>query len=57
MPEIEVIKIMGEPDKKLPAYLNKEQTIFYYEPPFASSDGIEIYIDTNKRVDRITLFE
>ncbi len=53
----EVIRIMGEPNATYPGYFDKRQTIYYYEPPFASSAGIEIYIDSTKTVNHIIPFE
>jgi hypothetical protein len=53
----QVIEVMGKPDTIYPSYFDKSQDIYYYEPPFAASSGIEIYIDSLGVVDRIILFE
>ncbi len=49
--------IMGKPDSIYPAYFDITQRIDYYEPPSASSPGIEIYVDSTEKVVKITPFE
>ena len=53
----ELTIIMGQPDTLYPAYSNYKQTIYYYEPPFASSAGIEVYIDSTMKIDKVIPFE
>lgn len=57
IPKEEMLKIMGEPKAIHKAYLDSTQIIYFYEPPFAASEGIDIYIDSTNRVSRITYFE
>lgn len=51
-----VLTIMGKPDSIFGSYLNDGLIIYQYEPPFASSDGIDIYIDSTLIVRRV-IFE
>ncbi len=47
-----MLEFMGEPDDTYPSYYDNKDTIYFYEPPFMASDGIEIYIGDN-RIKRI----
>ncbi|MDD2412120.1 MAG: outer membrane protein assembly factor BamE [Bacteroidales bacterium] len=58
MTKAEVLLIMGEPDTKLLSYFNKEDTMYYYEPPFGASSGIYIqFEDSSGIVNRTILYE
>jgi hypothetical protein len=47
-----MIEIMGKPEDIYTSYFDSKDTIYYYEPFFIASDGIEIYIGDN-RIKRI----
>lgn len=49
----QVLEIMGKPDTIFPSYYKDGNIIYQYEPPFASSEGIDIYIDSSKVVKRV----
>ena len=53
----EVVKIMGHPKKSYNSYSEDAKTIYFYEPPFLSSSGIEIYLDKNYKVVRVIYSE
>jgi hypothetical protein len=53
MTKEEVIKIMGEPDQIIGSYLDDSCKIYFYEPPFGASDGIDVYITPSGIVIRI----
>jgi hypothetical protein len=57
MNEKEFIKIMGKPDSIFEEYSDNKLRIYYYEPPFASSSGIDIYVDSSNKVCKIIYFE
>ena len=58
MSKQEVIEIMGKPDDKEISYHNYVDSMYYYEPPFAASDGIYIQFDySTGKVNRIVPFE
>lgn len=54
MPKNDALEIMGSPDEKYLSYHNTD-SVYFYEPPILSSDGIEIYINTNGNVSAIVL--
>ncbi len=41
-----VIEIMGKPKNKRLSFLNSIDSMYYYEPPFGSSEGIHIQFDS-----------
>jgi hypothetical protein len=49
----DAVTIMGKPDTVFSSYYNDGSTIYQYEPPFAASDGIDIYVDSTFTVRRI----
>lgn len=54
----EMLIIMGEPDSKYFTPLEIGKEVYYYEPPFGASEGIDIYVDTStNKVARIVYFE
>lgn len=58
MTKLEVYKIMGEPDAKQISFFNTRDTMYYYKPPFAASEGIYIQVgDSSGKVNKIILFE
>ena len=58
MTKIEVIKIMGKPDDKRMSFFGSKDTMYYYEPPFAASEGIYIqFEDSSKKVNHIIPYE
>lgn len=52
MSKSDMINIMGDPNDIYRCYENSIDTIYFYEPPFFSSDGIEVVI-SDKRIKRI----
>ena len=57
MSKQEVIQIMGNPDDKQISYHNSVDTMYYYEPPFAASEGIYIQFDfSTGKVNKILLY-
>ena len=53
----EVIEIMGNPDEIYPMYGDENINIYFYQPPFGASDGIEFYFDTTSQVVKIIPYE
>lgn len=53
----EVLKIMGVPDAKQLSFENSIDSMYYYIPPFAASEGIYIQFDSIARVNKIFLYE
>ena len=47
-----MLEFMGALNNTYPSYYDNNDTIYFYEPPFMASDGIEIYIGDN-RIKRI----
>lgn len=43
-----MLKIMGNPDEMHLSNLNDGSWVYFYQPSFASSSGIEIYVKDNK---------
>ncbi len=54
MSRIKVLEIMGDPDDVYLSYYNSD-SIYFYEPPLLSSDGIEISIDKDGKVSALVL--
>ena len=54
MSKTKVLEIMGEPDDIYLSYYNSD-SIYFYEPPLLSSDGIEISINKDGKVSTIVL--
>ena len=58
IPKVKMLEVMGDPDSKFYSTLKSGQEVYFYEPPFAASEGINIYIDTlSDKVVRIELFK
>lgn len=55
MTKKEVIDILGIPDNKRLSFLNSTDSMFYYEPPFAASEGIYIQFDSINTVKKLYL--
>ena len=54
MPKLKVLEIMGDPDHIYLSSYNSD-SIYFYNPPFFSSDGIEIGFDKNEKVSSVVL--
>lgn len=54
---IDLKVIMGNPDKIYPHYSDESIKVYFYQPPFAASDGIEFHIDKNNLVTFIVHYE
>jgi hypothetical protein len=52
MSKNKMLEVMGEPDTIFASYYNDGLVIYEYEPPFASSEGIDIYLDSLGMVRR-----
>lgn len=50
----QVLEIMGNPDEAYVSYYNID-SVYFYEPPLLSSDGIEIFIDKEGHVSAVVL--
>ncbi|MBP7838609.1 MAG: outer membrane protein assembly factor BamE [Bacteroidales bacterium] len=57
MNKAEVLKIMGTPDAKRLSFENSIDSMYYYEPPFAASEGIYIQFDNREIVNKIFPYE
>ena len=57
MKKAEVLKIMGVPDAKRLSFESSIDSMYYYEPPFAASEGIYIQFDSVEKVNKIFPFE
>jgi hypothetical protein len=58
MSKFAVLQIMGEPDAKRISFFNATDTMYYYEPPFAASEGIYIqFEDSSGKVNQIIPYE
>ena len=55
MAKAEVLEIMGSPDSKNKGRSVSADSIYFYQPPFASSSGLEIEFDSLEKV--INLFD
>ena len=53
----EVLKIMGKPDSKRISYFNEIDSLYFYQPPFGASSGIEIIFGSDEKVQKILLYE
>lgn len=50
----QVLEIMGSPDEVYISYYNTD-SVYFYEPPLLSSDGIEIFINNEGTVSTMVL--
>lgn len=57
MEKEEVLKIMGEPDSRRISYFNEVDSLYYYQPPFGASSGIEIIFGSNEKVNKVMYYE
>lgn len=55
MNKSEVIRIMGLPDSKGISYFDQSDSLYFYQPPFAASTGIEIIFGSVEKVKEIIL--
>jgi outer membrane protein assembly factor BamE (lipoprotein component of BamABCDE complex) len=52
----QVLEIMGPPKRTLKSYFADSDSLYFYQPPFMASDGIEIFFKRG-RVNRIASYE
>ncbi|UJP65614.1 hypothetical protein [Mongoliitalea daihaiensis] len=57
MDKAEVIRIMGLPDSQGISYFNQLDSLYFYQPPFAASSGIEIIFGSDGKVTKIIPYE
>jgi hypothetical protein len=58
MKKVELLQVMGKPKEINYSKYETGKAIYFYQPPFAASDGIEVYLDTaNDKVTRIIPYE
>lgn len=57
MNKAEVLEIMGSPDAKQLSFENAIDSMYYYEPPFAASEGIYIQFDNKGIINKIYPYE
>lgn len=57
MEKEEVLKIMGEPDSRRISYFNEVDSLYYYQPPFGASSGIEIIFGSDEKVNKVMYYE
>ena len=57
MTKEKVIEIMGIPKQIVDSYLYDSCKIYFYEPPFGSSDGIDVYITPSGKIIRIVSYK
>ena len=53
MSKYEMLEIMGEPDNIRQHPIENNIHVYYYEPPFGSSEGIYIYVESETAVIKI----
>lgn len=57
MDKVEVLHIMGTPDRRRISYFNKSDSLYFYQPPFGASSGIEIIFNSEGKVKQILPYE
>ena len=48
-----VLLIMGAPDQVRLSFLNQKDSMYFYFPPFGSSEGIYIQFDSGGKVNKV----
>jgi hypothetical protein len=46
-----------EPDSKRISYFNEIDSLYFYQPPFGASSGIEIIFGSDEKVEKVLLYE
>lgn len=57
MEKEEVLNIMGEPDRRRISYFNEVDSLYFYQPPFGASSGIEIIFGSDEKVNKVLYYE
>lgn len=57
MEKQEVLSIMGEPDSRRISYFNEVDSLYFYQPPFGASSGIEIIFGSDEKVNKVMYYE
>jgi outer membrane protein assembly factor BamE (lipoprotein component of BamABCDE complex) len=57
MEKEEVLNIMGEPDSRRISYFDEFDSLYFYQPPFGASSGIEIIFGSDKKVNKVLYYE
>lgn len=54
MSKEEILGIMGNPDAK---FMMESDSVYFYKPPPLTSEGIEIYFDSNDQIKKFGEFQ
>lgn len=57
MEKEEVLSIMGEPDSRRISYFDEVDSLYFYQPPFGASSGIEIIFGSDEKVNKVMYYE
>lgn len=57
MEKKEVLNIMGEPDGRRISYFDEVDSLYFYQPPFGASSGIEIIFGRDEKVSKVLHYE
>jgi hypothetical protein len=54
---VSIVWVLGEPDSRRLSYFEESDSLYYYQPPFGASSGIEFIIGPDGKVNKILPYE